>query len=63
VKKLHACGEVLSEQCVEALGKIGTDAAAEAVAEGWLESEWDYRFYATSALERMAAARSSRNAA
>jgi SEC-C motif len=53
VKKLHECGEILSEQCVEALGKIGTDAAAEAVAEGWLESEWDYRVYATSALEKI----------
>ena len=53
VKKLHECGEVLSEQCVEALGKIGTDAAAGAVAEGWLESEWDYRLYATSALEKI----------
>lgn len=53
VKKLHAMGEILSEQCVEALGKIGTDAAAEAVAEGWLESEWDYRVYATGALEKI----------
>jgi uncharacterized protein YchJ len=53
VKKLHDMGEILSEQCVEALGKIGTDAAAEAVAEGWLESEWDYRIYATSALEKI----------
>ncbi len=53
VKKLHVMGELLSEQCVEALGKIGTDAAAEAVAEGWLESEWDYRLYATSALEKI----------
>jgi hypothetical protein len=43
VKKLHECGEVLSEQCVEALGKIGTDAAAAAVAEGWLDTEWDYQ--------------------
>ena len=39
VKKLHACGDVLSEECVEALGKIGTDAAAEAVAEGRLSVE------------------------
>jgi hypothetical protein len=53
VKKLHECGEILSEQCVEALGKIGTDAAAEAVAEGWLDAVWDYRLYATSALEKM----------
>ena len=39
VKKLHECGDVLSEACVEALGKIGTDAAADAVAEGWLEAD------------------------
>ena len=53
VKKLHECGEVLSEQCVEALGRIGTNDAAEAITEGWLESEWDYRLYATSALEKI----------
>jgi hypothetical protein len=53
VKKLHECGEILSEQCVEALGKIGTDAAAEAVAAGWLDAVWDYRLYATSALEKI----------
>jgi hypothetical protein len=53
VKKLHECGDVLSEECVDALGKIGTDAAAEAVTEGWLEAVWDYRLYATSALEKI----------
>jgi hypothetical protein len=53
VKKMHECGEILSEECVEALGKIGTDAAAEAVTEGWLEAVWDYRLYATSALEKI----------
>src|SRR5262245_61399557 len=53
VRKLHACGEILSEQCVEALGKIGTDAAAEAVTEGWLDAVWDYRLYATSALGKI----------
>jgi hypothetical protein len=53
VKKLHAMGEILSEQCVEALGKIGTDAAAEVVTKGWLDAEWDYRLYASSALEKI----------
>jgi hypothetical protein len=53
VKKLHECGEVLSERCVEALGKIGTDAAAVAVTEGWQDAEWDYRLYATSALDKI----------
>jgi hypothetical protein len=53
VKKLHLCGEVLSEECVDALGKIGTDAAALAVTEGWPDAVWDYRLYATSALEKI----------
>jgi len=53
VKKLHELGEILSEECVEALGKIGTDAAAGAVTEGWLKAVWDYRLYATSALEKI----------
>jgi len=53
VKKLHILGDVLSEACVDALGKIGTDAAAEAVTEGWLEAVWDYRLYATSALDKI----------
>jgi len=53
VKKLHEDGDVLSEACVEALGMIRTAAAAYAVTEGWLEATWDYRLYATSALERI----------
>ncbi len=53
VKKLHECGDVLSEECVDALGKIGTDAAAEAVTKGWGKAVWDYRLYATSALEKI----------
>lgn len=53
VAKLHDMGEILSEECVDALGMIGTDAAAEAITEGWLATEWDYRLYATSALEKI----------
>jgi SEC-C motif len=53
VQKLITLGEVLSEEAVDALGKIGTDAAAEAVTERWLASEWDYRLYASSALEKI----------
>jgi hypothetical protein len=52
VKKLHCVGDVLSEACVDALAKIGTDAAANATTEGWQEADWDYRLYATSALEK-----------
>ena len=53
VTKLHEMGEILSEESEEALGQIGTDAAAEALTEGWLAAEWDYRLYATSALEKI----------
>jgi hypothetical protein len=53
VAKLHEMGDILSEECVDALGVIGTDGAAEAVTEGWLATEWDYRLYATSALEKI----------
>ncbi|MBY0525672.1 MAG: SEC-C domain-containing protein [Gemmataceae bacterium] len=53
VAKLHEMGEILSEESVNALGRIGTDAAAEAVTEGWLAAEWDYRLYATGALEKI----------
>jgi len=51
VKKLREDGDFLLEEGIEALGKIGTDAAAEAITEGWLEASWDYRLYATTALE------------
>jgi hypothetical protein len=53
VQKLHADGEILSEECVDALGKIGTEAAAEAVTEGWLDATWEYRLYAVGALEKI----------
>jgi hypothetical protein len=53
VKKLHLLGDVLSEACVDSLGKIGTDAAVEAITEDWQEADWDYHLYATSALEKI----------
>jgi hypothetical protein len=53
VQKLRQYGDFLSEECVEALGKIGTDAVTEALTEGWLNAVWDYRLYATSALEKI----------
>jgi hypothetical protein len=62
VRKLHECGEVLSEACVEALGKIGTDAATEAVAEGWLDAVWDYRLYAPAPWRRFIRTRRSGSA-
>jgi hypothetical protein len=53
VQKLRRYGDFLSEECVEALGKIGTDAVTEALTEGWLNAVWDYRLYAASALEKI----------
>lgn len=53
VAKLHEDGDFLLEECVTALGMIGTDGVAEAITEGWLATEWDYRLYATSALEKI----------
>jgi hypothetical protein len=50
VKKLYEEGDFILEESVEALAKIGSGAAAAAVAEGWLEASWDYRLFATSAL-------------
>ena len=53
VAKLHEEGDYVLEESVNALGKIGTDCAAEAITEGWLATGWDYRLFATSALEKV----------
>jgi hypothetical protein len=53
VKKLHERGDNVEEECVDALGKIGTGDAAEAVTEGWPETSWEYRLYAAGALEKI----------
>jgi uncharacterized protein YecA (UPF0149 family) len=50
VEKLHDEEDVAPEVCIEALSKIGTDAAVEAVVEGWPEAGWSYRVSATSVL-------------
>jgi hypothetical protein len=53
VAKMHTLGDYLSEESETALAKIGTDAAAAAVADRWQEAEWDYRLYASGALGRI----------
>jgi SEC-C motif len=53
VHKLRLYGDLLSEECVKALARIGTDAVTEAVTEGWLKAEWDYRLDAASVLEKI----------
>jgi HEAT repeat protein len=53
VAKLKKVEEVLAENCVTALAKIGTDQAALALTDGFAEREWDYRLYASGALENI----------
>jgi hypothetical protein len=51
VAKLHDFGEILAEECVDALARIGTDQAALALSEGFLQQGWDYRLYASGAFD------------
>lgn len=51
VAKLHDFGELLAEECVTALAKIGTDQAATVLSEGFLQEGWDYRLYASGAFD------------
>lgn len=51
VAKLRDFGEVLAEQCVIALAKIGTNRAALALSDGFLNESWDYRLYASGAFD------------
>lgn len=53
VAKLHDFGELLAEECVTALAKIGTDQAALALGEGFLAEGWDYRLYASGAFDAL----------
>ncbi len=48
VAKLHEDGDVLSEQCKDALVKIGTDAVVEAVRDAYPTAEWHFRLYANA---------------
>jgi hypothetical protein len=53
VAKLRNFDEFLAENCVTALEKIGTDQAALALTDGFLKQSWDYRLYASGALEHI----------
>jgi hypothetical protein len=50
VRRLHEEGEILHEECLRALAKIGTDEAARLLADGFPGAEWHYRLYASDAL-------------
>ena len=53
VARLHEDGELLNEECMEALAWIGTEEAALALAEGFGQAEWSYRLFAADALGRI----------
>jgi hypothetical protein len=53
VKRLNAPDDVMPEDCEKALAKIGTDAAAAAITDNWAARSWDYRLFASTALENI----------
>ena len=50
VGKLHEDADVLSEQCQDALVKIGTDSVVRAVRDAYPVAEYHFRLYATGVL-------------
>jgi len=54
VGKLHEDGDILNEQCQNALSKIGTDSAVEAIRDAFQTgAEWHFRLYASGVLGRI----------
>ena len=53
IGKLHQDADLLNEDCEKALGRIGTDAAVEALAQDFSEAEWPFRLYGSAALSRI----------
>lgn len=46
VAKLHEDADLLSQECAEALTRIGTPSVLQAVAEAFPNAEWHFRLYA-----------------
>ena len=44
-------GDLMNEECMYSLTKIGTEAAVDAIFAGWADAPWHYKLYASSALE------------
>lgn len=53
VAKLHLDAEVVSEECLAALIKIGTDAAVQALWDAYPTAAWHFRLYASGILGRI----------
>lgn len=52
-RKLHFDEDWPREECIWALPKIGTDAVADAIADGFHDGPWHYRLFAGGALEAL----------
>jgi hypothetical protein len=53
VGKLHQVGELLSDECLRALVKIGTDDVVRAIRHDYPTAEYHFRLYATGVLEEI----------
>ncbi len=53
VKLLEDGGDILNQECAEALTRIGTPAVLEAVAEAYPKAEQSFRIYASGPLENI----------
>jgi len=51
IGKLHEDDETLNPDCVRSLVKIGTDTVADALADGFREAQWWFRFHACEVFE------------
>ncbi len=50
VGKLHEDGEVLNEECMYALTKIGSDSVIRSIDEAFSTAEWSFRLFASDVL-------------
>jgi hypothetical protein len=53
IGKLKIKADFLNEECVQALIKIGTDSAVEAIYEPFAKADWHYRLFASEPLENI----------
>lgn len=53
IGKLHEDGEVLNEECMYALTKIGSDSVIRSIGEAFSTAGWSFRLFASSVLGRV----------
>jgi len=53
VAKFHEDADILADEAIRALSRIGGTAVVEAIAKDWPTAPWHFRLYATSALGKL----------